>query len=100
MDGRRLLAQPMTWVARWRAPSPTSARRRPRVRRDPAMPPSRMGRLGRRLWVTLLRIRLPRGVGLAATALVMIAGLGYGVIKGDHVPTILATLTDARDQAA
>jgi cell division protein FtsQ len=47
-----------------------------------------------------LRIQVPRGVGLAATLLVIIGGLVYGVIKGDHVPAIIAALEDARDQAA
>jgi cell division protein FtsQ len=43
---------------------------------------------------------VPRGVGLAATVLVIAAGLVYGVIKGDHVPAIVAAFEDARDQAA
>jgi cell division protein FtsQ len=53
-----------------------------------------------RLWPLILRIRLPRGVGLAATALVVATSTVYGTIAGDHLPTIVVVLKDARDQAA
>jgi cell division protein FtsQ len=43
--------------------------------------------------------RYPRGLGLAAAAGIVLAGLGYGVVKGDHGPAIVATLNDARDAA-
>jgi cell division protein FtsQ len=54
----------------------------------------------RRLWLSILRIRLPRGLGLAAAMLVILAGAGYGVVKGEHWPTIVGAFQDARDQAA
>jgi len=49
-------------------------------------------------WAWLLRTRLPRGAGIAATALFILASLGYGVVKGDHVPTVVAAMTDVRDR--
>jgi cell division protein FtsQ len=48
----------------------------------------------------ILKLRLPRGVGLAAALFVMLGGLVYGAIKGDHVSTIIAVLDGARNQAA
>jgi cell division protein FtsQ len=57
-------------------------------------------RLIRRSWFFLLRNPLPRGAGVTAAALVIGGSIVYGAIKGDHVPMVVATLTDARDQAA
>jgi cell division protein FtsQ len=48
----------------------------------------------------LIDTRWPRGAGIAATALVMLASLGYGMVKGDHVASVVAALRDARDAAA
>ena len=112
MDGRGRLAQPLTWLARWRArlPSVGAAGKRPRVRRDvvgqarvPAnadLPPSRLARWLRRSTRMILKARPPRGVGITAATLVMVAGLGYGVVRGDHVTTIIDTFKDLRDGAA
>src|SRR4051794_25637761 len=112
MDGRRLIAQPLTWIARLRARPPTSAARRARVdyvqhEADRGTPqparrrmPSWLEHVARRWWLAILRIHVPRGVGLAATLLVILGGLIYGAIKGDHVPAIVAGLKDLRDQAA
>ena len=50
-------------------------------------------------WSSLLDARLPHGVGFAATALVMLASLAYGAVKGDHVATIVAAMKDVRDRA-
>src|SRR5258708_506767 len=100
MDGRRRLAQPLTWIERLRARSPTRASLRAFVPDDAVTAPSPWARRARRVFFAILRIHAPRGVGLAATWLVIIGGLVYGVIKGDHVPAIIAALEDARDQAA
>ncbi|MEA2988044.1 MAG: cell division protein FtsQ [Alphaproteobacteria bacterium] len=103
MDGRRRLAQPLTWIARLRARPPTALRPGGgvrRVRHDITLPATRFGRVLQRLWVPIINLRVPRGVGLAATALVMLASAGYGVIKGDHIPTLVGAFKDARDQAA
>ena len=51
-------------------------------------------------WTFLLNAHFPRGLGLVATAVVILASLAYGVVKGDHVATVAAALKDARDGAA
>jgi cell division protein FtsQ len=43
---------------------------------------------------------VPRGTGATAAIALILGGLGYGVIKGDHVTDVVAFLEDARDQAA
>jgi cell division protein FtsQ len=88
MDGGRRFAQPLNWIARRRAG------------RDPAMPPSRLRRFARRGWNALLKVQVPRGAGIAATATVVLATMVYGMVKGDHVPTVITALKDARDQVA
>jgi cell division protein FtsQ len=49
---------------------------------------------------SLLNARWPRGVGTAGTVAVILASLAYGSVKGEHVPTVIAALKDARDAAA
>jgi cell division protein FtsQ len=51
-------------------------------------------------WSSLLDARLPRGAGLTATAIVLLASLAYGAVKGGHVPAVVAAITDTRDGAA
>jgi cell division protein FtsQ len=53
-----------------------------------------------RLWMRLVRLRVPRGAGVAAATTIMLGGLAYGVVKGDHVGDAAAFLADARDQVA
>jgi cell division protein FtsQ len=54
-----------------------------------------------RRWLKpLFDLQLPRGVGVAATALFLLASAGYGVVCGDLGPAIVEELTDARDAAA
>ena len=50
-------------------------------------------------WSSLINTRWPRGVGVAGTVVVILASLAYGAIKGDHIPSIIAALKDARDGA-
>jgi cell division protein FtsQ len=102
MDGRRRLAQPLTWIARLRARPPTRPARGIATdeRFEAGQPRPFLQRLVRRFWFFLLRNQLPRGAGVIAAALVIVASIAYGAIKGDHVPAIVATLLDARDQAA
>jgi cell division protein FtsQ len=50
-------------------------------------------------WSSLVEARLPRGAGFVAVALLMLASLAYGAVKGDHVAAVVAALKDARDQA-
>jgi cell division protein FtsQ len=110
MDGRGRLAQSPTWFAPWRAPwrallpgkmSP-AARARLRAQRArlwSIIPPTRFGRMLRRATRPILNARLPRGLGIGATALVLLASLGYGVVQGGHVEAIVGTFKDLRDSA-
>jgi cell division protein FtsQ len=45
-------------------------------------------------------LRLPAGSGIAASILLVAAALGYGVVKGQHVPDVIAWFKDARDTVA
>jgi cell division protein FtsQ len=63
------------------------------------LPPSRLARLLRRSTRTILKTRLPRGLGIVAASLVLVSSVAYGVVKGDHIPTVIETLKDARDSA-
>ena len=51
-------------------------------------------------WSSLLESKWPRGAGVAASGLAIVASLAYGAVKGDHIPHILAGLKDARDAIA
>jgi cell division protein FtsQ len=44
--------------------------------------------------------RLPPGVGVAASALLLASALGYGAVEGHHVPALLDWAKDVRDAAA
>ena len=48
----------------------------------------------------VLQAQPPRGAGIAAAALIMLASVAYGVVRGDHVATIVEALKDLRDSAA
>lgn len=61
--------------------------------------PSRLSRL-RQAFARAARRRLPRGAGIAATALLVSASVGYGVWKGDHAAMVVGQLKDARDTLA
>jgi len=50
-------------------------------------------------WSSLINTRWPRGVGVAGSVVVILASLAYGAVKGDHIPSIIAALKDARDGA-
>jgi len=62
-------------------------------------PKSRIARVMDR-WSSFLENKWPRGVGVAASALVILASLAYGTVKGDHIPSLIAGLKDARDAIA
>jgi cell division protein FtsQ len=99
MDDRGRLAQPLTWIAHCARLSGRAS-----VRLDERCAEEETARLRRerllQRWSALLDARLPRGVGVAATAIFMLASLGYGAIKGDHVPTLVTAFKDARDGIA
>ena len=98
MDGRGRLAQPLTWIARLRARPPTggaSPRAASRVRSPTAADAAVRACSGS---------CSAAGSGIAAHAAaarrrrrgrgrsIMLAGLGYGVVKGEHVPAIVEAL--------
>src|SRR5713101_4087529 len=62
------------------------------------------GRLARPLklggWSALLSSRLPRGAGLSAALMVVLASLLYGIVKGDHLAAVTGALKDARHWVA
>src|SRR5262249_61861412 len=102
MDGRGRIAQPLTWIARLRARPPTRPARlvkaddmlvSNRFEADPRRP--FLQRLVRRSWFFLLRNRLPRGVGVTAAALVVVASIVSRAIKRAHVPTLAAKAPEA-----
>src|ERR1700722_15505087 len=50
-------------------------------------------------WRSRLK-RLPSGIGIAGSVLLLAAALGYGVVKGQHLPDLITWVKDARDTAA
>jgi cell division protein FtsQ len=82
-------------------PAQSHVRTRPRRRRSirPAwwMAYPRFG--GR--WVKkFIGFSLPRGAGIAASILLLVASLSYGVVEGQHVGDIVNWFKDARDTVA
>jgi cell division protein FtsQ len=103
MDGRGRIAQSLNFFARLRARPPTggaATRARARSHHDEHMHEAGFQRSLHRWWIRLLRVRAPRGAGATAAVALMLGGLGYGVIKGEHVTEVVAFLEDTRDQAA
>ncbi|HEY1362826.1 MAG TPA: cell division protein FtsQ/DivIB [Xanthobacteraceae bacterium] len=49
-------------------------------------------------WSPRLAVWLPRRIGVAATAALMLASVGYGAIKGGHVPILVGAVTETLDQ--
>lgn len=54
----------------------------------------------RRWLMRIVRPPPPRGVGIAASLLLIAAALAYGVIKGQHVPEVIDWGKEARDATA
>jgi len=82
-------------------PAQSHARIRPRRRRRrrPAWWRTLRGHVGR--WGDkVVRLPPPRGIGIAASALLLAASLGYGVVKGQHVADVVSWFKDARDSVA
>lgn len=100
MDDRGRLAQPLKGMTRLGSRIAPLAAVRPATNADHARPAgSRLARVVNR-WTFLLDAHFPRGLGLVASAVVILASVAYGVVKGDHVSTVVAALKDARDAAA
>jgi cell division protein FtsQ len=62
--------------------------------------PGRFGLFLRRWTFPLAYLRVPRFAGLAALIAFLLAAAGYGVMKGNHVGTIVAAVKDVCDGAA
>jgi cell division protein FtsQ len=54
----------------------------------------------RRWSIWLFNLRVPAGAGMAASAVLLLAALVYGVIIGDRISAIVDSLKNARDAAA
>lgn len=76
-----------------------SLKRTPSPRRSRASGASSFSRSLNRLQ-PLLQIRLPRGLGIAAAALVVGGAIAYGTVRGDHVQNAITQFRDARDAIA
>jgi cell division protein FtsQ len=50
-------------------------------------------------WRSRLK-RLPSGIGIAGSVLLLAGALGYGVVKGQHLPDLINWFKDARDTVA
>src|SRR6202045_1324585 len=50
-------------------------------------------------WRSRLK-RLPSGIGIAGSVLLLAGALGYGVVKGQHLPDLVDWFKDARDTVA
>jgi cell division protein FtsQ len=103
MDGRGRLAQSLTWIARLRARPPNTPSRAFVIEglRRASQPLARhMLRRARGWYLALLRVHVPRGVGMAAAALIILSSIVYGTVEGGHVPTIVSAFKEARDQSA
>jgi cell division protein FtsQ len=90
MDDRGRLAQSLTGIARWR--SRLSAR---------ACAHAAQGAdhlLDR--WASSMERRLPRAAGSIGTSILIASSLAYGIVKGDHLPSVAGCLRDARDWVA
>ena len=70
----------------------------PRVALEAWLPAWLVGAHRRRL-ARIVRLP-PRGVGIAASLVLLASALGYGVIKGQHLPDVIDWGKDARDAAA
>ncbi len=67
---------------------------RPRARRPAARVESR-----HRL-IRFVERRVPRRIGIAATAMMLLGSAAFGVVKGGHVAEVAAALSDARNAVA
>jgi len=95
MDGGGRLAEPLT-------SSRPSRRGRPRddERAISSRRPAQTGALERKLnacAAAITALNLPRGSGVAASALIILSSVAYGLVRGDHLPATIASVDDARD---
>jgi cell division protein FtsQ len=107
MDGGGCVAEPVSGPAR--TGTSGTARRARRARRKTfsahrILPHSgKLGTLARRLNARadgLDAWRPPRGAGVAASVLIILGSIAFGIVRGNHVDDAVATLRDARDGIA
>jgi cell division protein FtsQ len=104
MDGRGRLARPLKGPGNprpgRRAGAQAATRLGPAERDLPghAKMASRISAF-MRFWVLRLGA-VPRFTGFVGLALFLLASIGYGAVRGDHVPMIVDTLKDWRDAGA
>jgi hypothetical protein len=58
-----------------------------------------MSRAWRRFALPLSHARVPRYTGVVAGLSFLLAAAAYGVVKGEHIPTIVATIKSTADAA-
>jgi cell division protein FtsQ len=98
MDDRGRFAQSLKGITRWRFPARDSARP---ISNDPLAGQAALSRFTAiARWALRFAAQIPRGAGFAATLLVILASIGYGIIKGDHLPVIIDAFKAARDGIA
>lgn len=106
MDGRGRIAQSLNWIAGlWPRPPTARAPQQAHVNLldasfEDTIPPPLLRRIGRRCWIAIVNTHVPRGLGIAGGALVILASAGYGVFAGGHLPIVVEAFKDARDAAA
>jgi cell division protein FtsQ len=110
MDGRGRLDQPLMRSglsgdgeagALEREPAHSRICASPRRRRTmrPSWLAAAGGMAGR--WIARLRrLPLPPGIGVAGSVLLLAGALGYGVVRGQHLPDVINWFKDTRDAAA
>ncbi|MBN8966827.1 MAG: FtsQ-type POTRA domain-containing protein, partial [Rhizobiales bacterium] len=98
MDGRRRLAEPVTDGAPARSGTGTAPGSRARTRFGVGR--GRLERYLRRWLGPSGEWRLPRGTGVAAVSVFLLASLAFGSVRGGHWPVVVAELYDLRDAAA
>jgi cell division protein FtsQ len=95
MDDRARLAQSLKLKLKRRA----TAARRLRAHAWSASDSSVL-RLARRCGSAICGLKVPRGAGASAAAMLLLASTYYGVVKGGHAPVIAAQIQDFCDTAA
>jgi cell division protein FtsQ len=100
MDGRRRLAEPVTEGAQARSGAGAAPGSRARARSALGLGRGRLERYLRRWLGPTGEWRLPRGAGVAAVAVFLLASLAFGSVRGGHWPEVMAELRDLRDAAA
>jgi cell division protein FtsQ len=101
MDGRRRLAEPVTDGAYARsAAGAAPVSRRMRARTGWGLGRTRIERFLRRWLGPMESWRLPRGIGIGAAVLFVLASVTFGIVRGGHVSELFAELRDFRDALA